>query len=145
MFCVISFFSVTRAFQQRRATSTAANSTESDGHRWSDLVPPDSGLTFAVVWDPEGKDTLTFTTAEFTAASPSSDTSSNPGSLLDIYHDSSQTPAIRASGAAQSDYAFTPSAAIQFFCDNFTNKFLGESPFFPDRPTRGWTQTSSTV
>ncbi|KAJ7882188.1 hypothetical protein B0H14DRAFT_2703919 [Mycena olivaceomarginata] len=131
--------------QQRRATSTAANSTESDGHRWSDLVPPDSGLTFAVVWDPEGKDTLTFTTAEFTAASPSSDTSSNPGSLLDIYHDSSQTPAIRASGAAQSDYAFTPSAAIQFFCDNFTNKFLGESPFFPDRPTRGWTQTSSTV
>ncbi|KAJ7761850.1 hypothetical protein B0H14DRAFT_2476003 [Mycena olivaceomarginata] len=132
--------------QQGRATSTAANSTESDSHRWSDLVPPDSGLTFAVVWDPEGKDILTFTTAEFTdSASPSSDTSSNPGSLLDIYHDSLQTPTIRASGAAQSDYGFTPSAAIQFFCDNFTNNFLRESPFFPDRPTRGWTQTSSTM
>ncbi|KAJ7891046.1 hypothetical protein B0H13DRAFT_2340773 [Mycena leptocephala] len=133
---------------QRRAASTAANSvadTEFDDHRWSDLVPPDSGLTFAVVWDPEGKDTLTFTTAEFTdSASPSFDTSSNPGLLLDIYHDS-QMPAIRASGAAQSNYALIPSPAIQFFRDNITNNFLGESTFFPDRPTRGWTQTSSTM
>ncbi|KAK7055161.1 DJ-1 protein-PfpI domain-containing protein [Favolaschia claudopus] len=31
-----------------------------DDHRWSEVVPPEAGLTFAVVWDPEEKDLLTF-------------------------------------------------------------------------------------
>ncbi|KAJ7641974.1 hypothetical protein FB45DRAFT_364182 [Roridomyces roridus] len=29
-------------------------------HRWSELVPPESGLTFAVIWDPDQDSILTF-------------------------------------------------------------------------------------
>ncbi|KAJ7938656.1 hypothetical protein B0H13DRAFT_1513501, partial [Mycena leptocephala] len=134
------------SFETRQGTSTAATSIAcSDDHRWSEVVPPESGLTFAVVWDPEEKDILAFSTAELSdSASPSFNTRSNPGLPMDAYENPSQVLTIGTS--VPSEYTHTPVATLQFFRENFANDFLfAESTFFPDRLTRGRTQTSSTM
>ncbi|KAJ7681349.1 hypothetical protein B0H17DRAFT_1205880 [Mycena rosella] len=122
----------------RKAPSTAATSVAcSDAHRWSEVVPPESGLTFAVVWDPEAKDILTFSSAELSESSDRDPQS--PDSPSDAY---SQILTINPSIGPASEY--TATATLEFFRENHDFLF-GESTFSPDRPTRGRTQTSSTI
>ncbi|KAJ7463177.1 hypothetical protein FB451DRAFT_1265806 [Mycena latifolia] len=119
----------------RQGPSTSATSVAcSDDHRWSEVVPPDSGLTFAVVWDPEENDILTFSSAEL--SDPVRDRQS-PDSPSDAY---SQVLTIGPSLAPPSECTGT----LQCFRENHDSLFA-ESAFFPDRPTRGRTQTSSTL
>jgi hypothetical protein len=102
------------------------------------VVPPDSGLTFAVVWDPEEKDILTFSAAELSeSTSPDS-----PDSPVDAYDNRSQVLTITPS-VVPAEYARTP-ATMQFFRENHDFLFA-EPTSFPDRPMRGRTQTSSTM
>ncbi|KAJ6537385.1 hypothetical protein DFH09DRAFT_1178113 [Mycena vulgaris] len=116
----------------RQAPSTSATSIAcSDDHRWSEVVPPESGLTFAVVWDPEEEDILTFSSAGLTESFDQS-----PDSPSDAY---SQILTIGPSVASASEYTTTP----QFFRE--THDFLFTESTCPDRPIRGRTQTSSTL
>ncbi|KAJ7036610.1 hypothetical protein C8F04DRAFT_1257839 [Mycena alexandri] len=121
----------------RQAPSTAATSiAASDDHRWSDVVPPDSGLKFAVVWDPEQKDLVTFSSAELA----NSRDARSPNSPSDAFDNRSQVLTIGPSAIPPSEYTGTS----QFFRQDHNYRFA-ESKFFPDRPTRGRTQTSSTL
>ncbi|KAJ7349671.1 hypothetical protein DFH08DRAFT_958644 [Mycena albidolilacea] len=127
----------------RQAASTAATSIAcSNDQRWSEVVPPDGGLTFAVVWDPEQKDILTFSTAELSESHADRNTLSLD-SPADAYDNRSQVLTI---GTSTADCAAATPATMQFFRQN--HDFLFADPkFFPDadRPTRGRTQTSSTL
>ncbi|KAJ7653894.1 hypothetical protein DFH06DRAFT_519397 [Mycena polygramma] len=116
-------------------------SIASSADRWSDVVPPESGLTFAVVWDSKEKDILTFSTAQF---SDSLDRDlQSPDSPSDAYDNRSQVLTITPSMIPASDFSTTP-GTLQFFREN--QDFLFSEPaYFPDRPTRGRTQTSSTL
>ncbi|KAJ7166564.1 hypothetical protein C8R43DRAFT_986350 [Mycena crocata] len=124
----------------RRAPGNTATSVAcSDDHRWSEVVPPDSGLTFAVVWDPEEEDILTFSTAElssFTDRDPKS-----PDSPSDAFDSRSQVLTIGTSVIPASENTGT----LEYFRDN-ANFLFAESAYSPrDRPMRGRTQTSSTM
>ncbi|KAJ7136670.1 hypothetical protein C8R44DRAFT_976185 [Mycena epipterygia] len=122
----------------RQAPSTVATSIAcSDDHRWSEVVPPESGLTFAVVWNPEEKDILTFSTAGF---SESSRNAQSPDSPSDACDNRSQVLTIGPSVVPPSENT----ATLQFFRENHDFLF-GESTLFPNRPMRGRTQTSSTL
>ncbi|KAJ7800693.1 hypothetical protein B0H14DRAFT_2615959 [Mycena olivaceomarginata] len=127
----------------RQAASTVATSIAySNDQRWSEVVPPDGGLTFAVVWDPEQKDILTFSTAELSESHADRNTLSLD-SPSDAYDNRSQVLTI---GTSTVDCAAATPATMQFFRQN--HDFLFADPkFFPDadRPTRGRTQTSSTL
>ncbi|KAF7343012.1 DJ-1 protein-PfpI domain-containing protein [Mycena venus] len=122
-----------------QSPSTAATSIAgSDDHRWSEIVPPESGLTFAVVWDPEEKDLVTFSSPELSDCHERA--AQSPDSPTDACDNRSQVLTI---GPSLADYTATP-ATMQFFRQN--HDFLFTDPkFFPDRPARGRTQTSSTL
>ncbi|KAJ7777104.1 hypothetical protein B0H16DRAFT_1879246 [Mycena metata] len=121
----------------RQAPNTAATSiADSDDHRWSDVVPPDSGLTFAVVWDPEQKDLVSFSSAELANGRDAQ----TPNSPSDAFDSRSQVLSIGTSAIPPSEYTGTS----QFFRQDHNYRF-SESKFFPDRPARGRTQTSSTL
>ncbi|KAJ7279464.1 hypothetical protein C8J57DRAFT_1303385 [Mycena rebaudengoi] len=121
----------------RRSPSTARTSIDcSDDNRWSDVVPPDSGLTFAVVWDSEEDDLLTFSSAALSAG----DHSVSPNTPSDACDTRSQVLTI---GPPAVPYAEN-TATTQFFHDN--HAFLFDDPNFSlERPIRGRTQTSSTM
>ncbi|KAJ7154592.1 hypothetical protein C8R46DRAFT_1117840 [Mycena filopes] len=124
----------------RQEQSTAGTSVNGSNHRWSDVVPPDSGLTFAVVWDPEQKDLVTFSSAEL---SDGRRDAQSPNSPSDACDNRSQVLTIDPSILPASEYTGTS----QFFRQDHNYRFA-ESKFFPDRPTRdarGRTQTSSTL
>jgi hypothetical protein len=123
----------------RPAPSTAATSiAASDDHRWSELVPPESGLTFAVVWDPEEKDLLTFSSAQLSDNTDRDPRS--PDSPSDAYDNRSQVLTIGPSIVPPSECTGT----LQFFRENHDFLFA-ESTYLPDRTSRGRTQTSSTM
>ncbi|KAJ6545359.1 hypothetical protein B0H19DRAFT_1266807 [Mycena capillaripes] len=130
----------------RQAPSTAATSIGcSDDHRWSEVVPPEAGLTFAVVWDPEEKDILTFSTAQLSEQDCDCD-SQSPNSPSDAYDNRSQVLTITPSVVPASEFATTP-GTLAFFRENQDFLFAEPASFFPDRSTRGrtQTQTSSTL
>jgi len=143
---LLSSAASTSSFQSfdtiRQAPSTVATSiARSDDHRWSEVVPPDAGLTFAVVWDPEEKGILTFSTAELSECNDRA--AQSPDSPSDAYDNRSQVLTITPSIVPTADYTATP-ATTQFLRQNHDFLFT-EPKFFPDRPTRGRTQTSSTL
>ncbi|KAJ7728655.1 hypothetical protein B0H16DRAFT_1734597 [Mycena metata] len=116
----------------RQAPSTVATSIAASNHRWSDVVPPDSGLTFAVVWDPEQKDLVTFSSAELSDGCDAQ----SPTSPSDAYDNRSQVLTINTSNLPPSEYTGTS----QFFRQHHNYQFT-ESKLHPDRRT----QTSSTL
>ncbi|KAF7367074.1 DJ-1 protein-PfpI domain-containing protein [Mycena sanguinolenta] len=128
--------------QAPRTSDTPGTSiASSDDHRWSEVVPPEGGLTFAVVWDPEQKDILTFSTPEL-SQSNSRRSVQSPDSPTDAFDNRSQVLTIAPSIVPTAGTA-TP-ATMQYFRQN--HDFLFTDPkFFPDRPARGRTQTSSTL
>ncbi|KAJ7246100.1 hypothetical protein B0H12DRAFT_766925 [Mycena haematopus] len=125
----------------RQAPTTAGTSIAcSDDQRWSEVVPPEGGLTFAVVWDPEERDILKFSTAKLSECGPRRNAFS-PDSPTDAVDNRSQVLTIDS--VVPTAGTATP-ATMQFFRQN--HDFLFTDPkFFPDRPTRGRTQTSSTL
>jgi hypothetical protein len=125
----------------RQAPSTPTTSIGcSDDHRWSDVVPPEAGLTFSVAWDPEGKDIPTFSAAQLSELGRDS---RSPDSPSDAYDNRSQVLTITPSVALASEFAATP-GTLQFFREN-QDFLFAEAAFFPDRALRGRTQTSSTL
>ncbi|EGO03514.1 hypothetical protein SERLA73DRAFT_158137 [Serpula lacrymans var. lacrymans S7.3] len=66
--------------------STAATSVSSLDHRWSDVVPPKSALTFAAVWDPKDG-MVTFSGARLLDAREDHDLDNGPPSLADLCDD----------------------------------------------------------
>ncbi|KAJ7811325.1 hypothetical protein B0H14DRAFT_2860268 [Mycena olivaceomarginata] len=125
----------------RQAPSTPTTSIGcSDDHRWSDVVPPEAGLTFSVAWDPEGKDIPTFSAAQLSELGRDS---RSPDSPSDAYDNRSQVFTITPSVALASEFAATP-GTLQFFREN-QDFLFAEAAFFPDRALRGRTQTSSTL
>ncbi|KAJ7754313.1 hypothetical protein DFH07DRAFT_823015 [Mycena maculata] len=122
----------------RQAPSTAATSPiYSDDQRWSQVVPPESGLTFAVVWDPEENGILSFSSAELAESPAPTRDPSSPDSPSDALDNRSQILTIGPSVAPASE----STATLQYFRDKHDFLFA-ESPFFPDRRR---TQTSSTL
>ncbi|KAJ6462587.1 hypothetical protein C8R45DRAFT_527556 [Mycena sanguinolenta] len=136
---ISSFQSFDTIRQPPRTPNTPGTSiASSDDHRWSEVVPPEGGLTFAVVWDPEQKDILTFSTPELSQ----SNHVQSPDSPTDAFDSRSQVLTIAPSIVPTAGTA-TP-ATMQYFRQN--HGFLFTDPkFFPDRPSRGHTQTSSTL
>jgi hypothetical protein len=89
-----------------------------------------------VVWDPEEKDILSFSTAGLSESRPFSDGEESPDSPTDAYDNQSQILTIGPSVVPNSEYT----ATLDFFRDN--HDFLFSEPIFSfDRPTR----TSSTL
>ncbi|KAF8188935.1 hypothetical protein K438DRAFT_1833542 [Mycena galopus ATCC 62051] len=127
----------------RQAPSTTGTSIAcSDDQRWSEVVPPEAGLTFAVVWDPEEKDILSFSTAELSESNPRRNALS-PDSPTDASADNRSQVLTLAPSIVPTAGTATP-ATMQYFRQN--HDFLFTDPkFFSDRPARGHTQTSSTL
>ncbi|KAF9023330.1 hypothetical protein BDZ89DRAFT_169865 [Hymenopellis radicata] len=89
----------------------------SDSHRWSEVIPPKTALTFAVVWDPDA-DMVAFSGAHF----------------LD---------AVDASSTSPTDaYSVAASSTLRWFQDNHEYLFSDDSSQ-TDRAMAGQTQTSS--
>ncbi|KAJ7092953.1 hypothetical protein B0H15DRAFT_833054 [Mycena belliarum] len=131
---ISSFQSFDTVRQATRTPSTAPSSLACpDDHRWSEVVPPDSGLTFAVIWDPDAEDLLTFSSAALSAPDCTSD---SPDSPSDAY---SQVLTIGPSGAGASELDCAPTPA--FYAHNNGFRFAESAYDFPDRRT----QTSSTL
>ncbi|KAJ7190809.1 hypothetical protein GGX14DRAFT_579503 [Mycena pura] len=137
----------------RPVPSTPATSIECSfdaDQRWSAVVPPESGLTFAVVWDSDADDIVTFSAPELFESH-----ATEPDSPSDAYDNRSQILTIGPSllGApgtgAPSEYSHTP-ATLQYFREN--TGFAGPL-FIPARererdgarPAGRRTQTSSTL
>ncbi|KAJ7510673.1 hypothetical protein B0H11DRAFT_1955695, partial [Mycena galericulata] len=139
----VSSISSTQSFETiRQAPSTAATSTASyaDDQRWSEVVPPESGLTFAVVWDQEESDILTFSSAKLSESKTPVRDPRSPDSPSDATDNRSQVLTIGTSLFPPSENTGT----LQCFRDHLDFAFA-ESKYFPDRPTRGRSQTSSTL
>ncbi len=89
----------------------------SDSHRWSEVIPPKTALTFAVVWDPDA-DMVAFSGAHF----------------LD---------AVDATSTSPTDaYSVAASSTLRWFQDNHEYLFSDESSQTA-RAMAGQTQTSS--
>ncbi|KAJ7141525.1 hypothetical protein C8R46DRAFT_1233655 [Mycena filopes] len=127
-----------QSFETIRQTpgSAAASIAASNDHRWSDVIPPDSGLAFAVLWDPERNDLLTFSSPELSDARDAH----QADSPSDAYDNRSQVLTIDPSVIPPSEYTSTS----QFFRHNDDYRFT-DSGVFPGRSVRGRTQTSSTL
>ncbi|KAJ6579782.1 hypothetical protein B0H10DRAFT_906726 [Mycena sp. CBHHK59/15] len=137
----ISISSIDSSETFRLSPSTEPTSIAcSDSNRWSEVVPPESGLTFAVVWDPEEKDILTFSNAKLSESNLSDRDSNAPDSPSDAYDNRSQILTIGPSAVPNSEYT----ATLQFFRDNHDFLFSEPTPFL-DRPFQRRTQTSSTL
>ncbi|KAJ7136235.1 hypothetical protein C8R46DRAFT_1138280 [Mycena filopes] len=127
-----------QSFETIRQTpgSAAASIADSDDHRWSDVIPPNLGLAFAVVWDPERNDLLTFSSPELSDARDAH----QANSPSDAYDNRSQVLTMDPSVIVPSEYTSTS----QFFRHNDDYRFT-DSGVFPGRSVRGRTQTSSTL
>ncbi|KAF7291323.1 DJ-1 protein-PfpI domain-containing protein [Mycena indigotica] len=115
------------------------------GQRWSDIVPPDAGLTFAVTSSRDtDSDAMSFDTSPDLLLSPSPRPRRQRHDAPSSAYDRSQVLTAGTSMFGLGAAATTP-ATMQFFRDNFP---FEASAFFPapkDRPTAGKTQTSSTM
>ncbi|KAF7307935.1 DJ-1 protein-PfpI domain-containing protein [Mycena kentingensis (nom. inval.)] len=118
--------------------------------RWSDVVPPDTGLSFSVV--AKDSDALSFSTNPDLLVSsvrrrpgPEAPSDADAASRCNRSQVLTMGPSILGlSDGAGTEYTRTP-ATMQFFRDNFPYE---ADAFFPpprDRPTAARTQTSSTM
>ncbi|KAG6838030.1 hypothetical protein C0991_002532, partial [Blastosporella zonata] len=108
--------------------------------RWSDVVPPNTAFTFAVIWDPED-DIIAFSSASLLDAgidAPS--TSLNPDSPTDACERCSQVLTIRRPtlGIAENP------ATLSFFSSEH-HDFLFPPPNGLDRFKLGHARISSTL
>ncbi|KAF9497662.1 hypothetical protein BDN71DRAFT_1444477 [Pleurotus eryngii] len=114
-------------------------------HRWSEVIPPDTGLTFAVIWDPEDG-LLAFSGAELLGSPANYFPDSRPISPSETLDGQSQVITLKtlSSGNVLSE---TP-ATLAFFRDTHRFLFAGSRSRLSStkRPRHGArTQTSSTI
>ncbi|TFK32248.1 hypothetical protein BDQ12DRAFT_692829 [Crucibulum laeve] len=105
-----------------------------DDHRWSDIVPPQSALTFAVVWDPDGG-MVAFSGAEL--LNDSSDHLEALSSPADVHDNYSQIL------LSESSEVSSPEASSILLPDHEYLFALGTPTY--ERMKLGRTQTSSTL
>jgi len=117
---------------------SASSTITSKDERWSDIVPPNSGLTFAVLWDPED-DIVAFSGADLLDnlddGTPSAD------SPTDACDDHSQILTIRHSTIPFSENT----ATLAFFRDHHDFLFTTRTPLTFDQFKLGRTRNSSTL
>ncbi|KAJ8509518.1 hypothetical protein ONZ45_g8324 [Pleurotus djamor] len=116
--------------------------TKSD-HRWSEVIPPDSGLTFAVIWDPEDG-LIAFTGAELLDSS--ANYANSPTSPSEAFDNRSQVLTL---GTLSSTNMLTETpTTLAFFRDTHQHLFAGSrGRHDPSKRIRhgARTQTSSTI
>ncbi|KAG9227547.1 hypothetical protein CCMSSC00406_0000807 [Pleurotus cornucopiae] len=122
-----------------------ATDEPASNHRWSEVIPPDTGLTFAVIWDPEDG-LLAFSGAELLGSSANYFPDSRPISPSEALDGQSQVITLKtlSSGNVLSE---TP-ATLAFFRDTHRFLFAGSRSRLSSakRPRHGArTQTSSTI
>lgn len=114
----------------------ASLSISTRDHRWSDIVPPNAALTFAVLWDPE-EEIVAFSGANLLDSI--CDDAQSPISPTDAFDGRSQVLTIGNSTIPLSENT----ATLAFFRDNYEFLFSTRTPLTLDRFRR--TQTSSTL
>ncbi|KAF4577153.1 hypothetical protein EYR36_005140 [Pleurotus pulmonarius] len=122
-----------------------ATDEPTSNHRWSEVIPPDTGLTFAVIWDPEDG-LLAFSGAELLGSSANYFPDSRPISPSEALDGQSQVITLKtlSSGNVLTE---TP-ATLAFFRDTHRFLFAGSRSRLSSakRPRHGArTQTSSTI
>lgn len=126
---------------RRRSDSTAPTSIVSrESLRWSDIVPPKSALTFAVVWDPDDE-IVAFSGAHLLGSSPEGDDVKSPDSPSDAYDNRSQILTIGPSIIPTSENTGT----LAFFRENYECYFSAPSEIFHQGLKDCCTRTSSTL
>jgi len=121
-----------------RRARTASLTIASNEKRWSDVVPPNSALTFAVVWDPED-DMVAFSGAELFDGL--NNDLNSPDSPYDACDSPSQILTIGPSTIPISENT----ATLAFFRDHYDFLFTTHTPLTFDRFKVSRTQTSSTL
>lgn len=121
-----------------RRNRTASLTIASKENRWSDVVPPNSALTFAVVWDPED-DIVAFSGADLFDGL--NNDANSPDSPSDACDGQSQILTIGPSTIPLSENT----ATLAFFRDHHDFLFTTHTPLTFDRFKVGMTQTSSTL
>ncbi|RDB27173.1 hypothetical protein Hypma_004585 [Hypsizygus marmoreus] len=123
---------------RHRRNRTASLTICSTDQRWSDVVPPNSALTFAVIWDPDD-DLVVFSGADLL------DSIDNPNTTLDspidVGDSYSQVLTIGHSTIPLSENT----ATLAFFRDHHEFLFSTHTPLSFDRLKLGRSQTSSTL
>ncbi|KAK7038822.1 hypothetical protein VNI00_010452 [Paramarasmius palmivorus] len=117
----------------RPQSTTPPTSASPSRCRWSDVVPPNSALTFAVVWDPDDE-MVAFSSAELLGENQGDDVAA-----LSPTDACSQVLTIGQSTVPLSENT----ATLQYFRENY--EWLFEDSCTRDRLKLGRTQTSSTL
>lgn len=129
--------------QRSTTTSPTTLSPSSESNRWSDLIPPKTALTFAVIWDPED-DLVAFSGAQLLDASVNEDAKLSPSEAIDS-HSCSQILTIEPSSTIPES---ENTAILAFFRDNHSFLFSSQAntPILDKLQTNACrTQASSTL
>ncbi|KAF9457794.1 hypothetical protein BDZ94DRAFT_1240487 [Collybia nuda] len=119
-----------------RRSRIASLAISTRDNRWSDVVPPNAALTFAVLWDPE-EEIVAFSGANLLDSL--CDDAQSPISPTDAFDNRSQVLTIGNSTIPFSENTGT----LAFFRDNYEFLFSARTPLTLERFRR--TQTSSTL
>lgn len=136
--------SVDTFVQPSTTTSPTSLSPSADSNRWSDLIPPKTALTFAVLWDPE-QDFVAFSGAQLLDANGADDDLLSPSEAFD---DQAYSQILTIDPSAPFLESENSTAMLAFYRENHA-LFLSSqvNTPTPDRLQPGMcrTQTSSTL
>ncbi|KAJ7590314.1 hypothetical protein C8J56DRAFT_937304 [Mycena floridula] len=155
----INTFSFRRRHQEPKAFASSSSLDDypcsTDSNRWSDVIPPETALTFAVIWDPEDE-LVVFSGAELSDSSRDMDCKSvdspseaydNRSQILDnrsqVLDNHSQVLTVAASELPYSENT----ATLAYFHDNLELLFpqTHDSRLFPETQDLQFRESSSSM